>query len=137
MNKVFLIGRLTKDPEVRRATAGTAVARYTLAVDRRFKDENGERTADFINISAFGKSAEFAEKYLFRGTKISLVGRISTSTYEKDGKRMYRTEVMAEEQEFCESKRAESNDMVKRPSSDGFVPVPDDVADDLGELPFA
>ena len=104
MNKVILVGRLTRDPEIR-YTSGqnqTAVGRYTLAVDRRY-------TADFINCVTFGRGAEFAEKYLHQGTKIAVVGRIQTGSYtNKDGQRVYTTDVVAEEQEFAESKAAAS-----------------------------
>ena len=102
MNKVFLQGRLTKDPDVRYAQNenSTCVARYNLAVDRRGK----EKEADFINCVAFGKSGEFAEKYLKKGTKILVSGRIQTGSYEKDGKKVYTTDVVVEEHYFCESK---------------------------------
>ena len=102
MNKVTLMGRLTKDPDVRYAQNenSTCVARYSLAVDRRGK----EKEADFINCVAFGKSGEFAEKYLKKGTKILVSGRIQTGSYEKDGKKVYTTDVVVEEHYFCESK---------------------------------
>lgn len=109
MNKVILVDRLTRDPEIR-YTSGqnqTAVGRYTLAVDRRYKKEGDEQTADFINCVTFGRGAEFAEKYLHQGTKIAVVGRIQTGSYtNKDGQRVYTTDVVAEEQEFAESKAA-------------------------------
>ena len=108
-NKVFLIGRLTKDPEIRYSQTGTAVARYTLAVNRRFS-KDGEQSADFINCIAFSKSAEFAEKYLHRGTKIAIIGRIQTGSYtNKNGATVYTTDVVIEEQEFAESKAAAQN----------------------------
>ena len=111
MNKVILVGRLTRDPEIR-YTSGqnqTAVGRYTLAVDRRYKKGGDEQTADFINCVTFGRGAEFAEKYLHQGTKIAVVGRIQTGSYtNKDGQRVYTTDVVAEEQEFAESKAAAS-----------------------------
>lgn len=111
MNKVILVGRLTRDPEIR-YTSGqnqTAVGRYTLAVDRRYKKEGDEQTADFINCVTFGRGAEFAEKYLHQGTKIAVVGRIQTGSYtNKDGQRVYTTDVVAEEQEFAESKATAS-----------------------------
>ncbi|MBO7727982.1 MAG: single-stranded DNA-binding protein [Oscillospiraceae bacterium] len=100
MNKVILIGRLTKDPDVRRSNDGDPVARYTLAVDRN-KDE-----ADFISCVAFKKSAEFAEKYLQKGTKILVEGRIRTGSYEKNGTKIYTTDVIADRHEFVESKKA-------------------------------
>lgn len=111
MNKVILVGRLTRDPEIR-YTSGqnqTAVGRYTLAVDRRYKKEGDEQTADFINCVTFGRGAEFAEKYLHQGTKIAVVGRIQTGSYtNKDGQRVYTTDVVVEEHEFTESKAAAS-----------------------------
>ena len=110
MNKVILIGRLARDPDVRYTQGGMAVTRYTLAVDRRFKknDENGnEQTADFISCVAFGKSAEFAEKYLRKGIKTAVTGRIQTGSYtNRDGQKVYTTDVVVEEQEFVESKKA-------------------------------
>lgn len=119
MNKVILMGRLTRDPEVRQA-GETQVSRYTLAVDRRFKKDE----ADFIRCVAFGKGAEFAEKYLHQGTKVVVSGRIQTGSYDdKDGKKVYTTDVIVEDQEFAESKKAAVND--------DFI----DVKDDEG-LPF-
>lgn len=136
MNKVILTGRLTKDPEVRYSTGAnaTCVARYTLAVDRRFK-KDGEASADFINCVAFGKTGEFAEKYLTKGTKIAVVGRIQTGSYtDKDtGKKVYTTDIVVEEHEFCESKGTSSAPQAKT-DADGFVSVPDSIEDDL--LPF-
>lgn len=108
MNKVILMGRLTRDPDIRYTEGDNslAIARYSLAVDRRFKRE-GEATADFINCVAFGKSAEFAEKYLTKGIKIAITGRIQTGSYtNKEGQKVYTTEVVVEEQEFAESKAA-------------------------------
>ena len=114
MNKVILMGRLTRDPEVRYSQGAQplAVARYTLAVDRRVARNNGgdEQTADFINCVAFGRSGEFAERYLHKGTKICVSGRIQTGSYtNKDGVKVYTTEVVVEDQEFAESKNASSN----------------------------
>ena len=111
MNKVVLMGRLTKDPEVRysQGTNPTAVARYTLAVTRRFQKE-GQPEADFITCVAFGKSAEFAEKYLKKGMKIVISGRIQTGSYERqDGTKVYTTDVIVDEQDFCESKKTQEN----------------------------
>ena len=139
MNKVILMGRLTRDPEVRYSQGenAMAIARYTLAVDRRFNRNNGdENTADFINCVSFGRTAEFAEKYYHKGTKIAVSGRIQTGSYtNKDGVRVYTTEVVVEEQEFAESKNASGNDggysagAVRReaptPASDGFMNIPD------------
>ena len=138
MNKVILMGRLTRDPEVRysQGDSATAIARYTLAVDRRFKREN-ENSADFINCVAFGKSGEFAEKYLRKGIKIAIIGRIQTGSYtNKDGQKVYTTDVVVEEQEFAERKSSpsESND---RPDitagGDGLMNLPDGIDE---ELPF-
>lgn len=112
MNKVILIGRLTKDPEVRysQGNTATAIARYTLAVDRRFKREN-EPSADFINCVVFGKAAEFTEKYLSKGTKVAVTGRIQTGSYtNKDGQTVYTTDVVVEDQEFAESKGSGSSE---------------------------
>lgn len=141
MNKTILIGRLTKDPEVRYsqgANGSTAVARYTLAVDRKFKHE-GQATADFINCIAFGKLGEFAEKYLHQGTKIAVTGRIQTGSYtNKDGQKVYTTDVVVEEQEFCESKASQQSQNNDRPKpmtdSDGFMNIPDGLED--SGLPF-
>ena len=110
MNKVILVGRLTRDPEVRYSQGenSTAVARYSLAVDRRFS-KNDENSTDFINIVVFGKGAEFAEKYLKKGTKVLVTGRIQTGSYtNKEGQKVYTTDVVAEDQEFAESKNAAS-----------------------------
>lgn len=144
MNKVILMGRLTRDPEVRysQGASATAVARYTLAVDRRFK-RDGEPTADFINCVVFGKSAEFAEKYFRQGLKIVITGRIQTGSYtNKDGVRVYTTDVVVEEQEFAESKAASANNNYQAspmpsPSADigdGFMNIPDGIDE---ELPFS
>ncbi len=110
------MGRLTRDPEVRNFNSNGeqfAIARYTLAVDRRFARKNGsndQQTADFISCVAFGKSGEFAEKYLKQGTKIVATGRIQTGSYtNKDGQKVYTTDVVVEDQEFAESKSAASN----------------------------
>lgn len=139
MNKVILMGRLCADPEVRYSQNQnqTAVARYRLAVDRRFKRE-GEQTADFISCVAFGKVAEFAEKYLRQGTKIAITGRIQTGSYtNKDGRqKIYTTDVVVEDHEFAESKGASAgnNGTTQRAAdSDGFMNIPDDIGE---ELPF-
>lgn len=133
MNRVILIGRIVRDPEVRQVPNGTAVARYTLAVDRKFK-KDGEGNADFINCVVFGKGAEFTEKYLFKGTKIAVVGRIQTGSYtNKDGQRVNTTDIIVEEQEFAESKASNSNNAAPQTASnDGFINM--DVIDE--ELPF-
>ena len=139
MNKAILMGRLTRDPDVRYSQGENpmAIARYTLAVDRRFK-RDGEQNADFINCLAFGRSAEFAEKYFKQGTKIAVSGRIQTGSYtNREGVKVYTTEVVIEEQEFAESKnRGASQPSTPQPStaaSDGFMNIPDGLED---ELPF-
>lgn len=136
MNKVILIGRCTRDPEVRYSQGenATAVARYTLAVDRQFK-RDGDQGADFINCIAFGKRGEFAEKYLRKGTKIAVVGRIQTGSYtNKDGNKVYTTDVVVDEHEFVESKASQQNGGDSAPvSSDGFTSIPDGIDE---ELPF-
>ncbi len=109
MNKVILMGRLTRDPEVRysQGEQATAVARYTLAVDRRFRRDNDQQSADFINCVAFGRSGEFAEKYFHKGIKIVVTGRIQTGSYtNQEGQKVYTTDVVVEDQEFAESKAA-------------------------------
>lgn len=139
MNKVILMGRLTRDPEVRysQGEQATAVARYTLAVDRRGRSQ--ENSADFIQCVAFGKAAEFAERYLHKGTKIVLTGRIQTGSYaNKDGQRVYTTDIVAEDQEFAESKNAENSGtysnqptQASQQNDSGFMSV-----DENSELPF-
>ena len=148
MNKVILMGRLTRDPEVRYSQGEnpTAIARYTRAVDRRFTRNNSDgATADFISCVAFGRSGEFAEKYLRKGTKIALTGRIQTGSYvNRDGVKVYTTEVVVEDQEFAESKNAAAGNSdggysmpVSRPEpsapGDGFMNIPDGIDE---ELPF-
>ena len=143
MNKVIPMGRLTRDPEIRYAQNenGTAVARYSLAVDRRFK-RDGEQDADFIGCVVFGKGAEFAEKYLAKGTKIVVTGRIQTGSYtNKEGQKVYTTDVVVEEQEFAESKAASQGNgggyqnagSNNSTSGDGFMNIPDGIDE---ELPF-
>lgn len=134
MNSVQLLGRLTRDPDVRYTDGGSTIARFSLAVDRRFKQEGGD-TADFINCIAFGKTAEFIEKYIFKGTKIAINGRIQTGSYtNKDGVRVYTTDVVVENVEFAESKGTSANNDAPAPASDGdFMSVPDGIDD---ELPF-
>lgn len=156
MNKVILMGRLTRDPEVRYTQGENqmAIARYTLAVDRRFNRNNDENTADFISCVAFGKSGEFAEKYLRKGTKIAVTGRIQTGSYtNKDGVKVYTTDVVVEDQEFAESKNSSSNSegsygnsnygsnfggngsqsAAPMAAGDGFMNIPDGIDE---ELPF-
>ena len=114
MNKVILMGRLTRDPEVRYSAGenALAIARYTLAVDRRFRRE--EATADFINCVSFGKTAEFAERYFHKGIRITVCGRIQTGSYtNREGQKVYTTEVVVEEQEFAESRAANQQYMAE------------------------
>ncbi|NLZ82709.1 MAG: single-stranded DNA-binding protein [Clostridiales bacterium] len=150
MNKAILMGRLTRDPEVRysQGESATAVARFTLAVDRRFKRPNDTQDADFISCVTFGKTAEFVEKYFRQGMKMAAVGRIQTGSYtNKEGQKVYTTDVVIEEVEFAESKAASANasnygnsgfnnDFKPEHSSamgDGFMNIPDGIDE---ELPF-
>jgi single-strand DNA-binding protein len=142
MNKVILMGRLTRDPEVRYSQneQATAVARYTLAVDRRFKKEGEEQTADFINCVAFGRAGEFAERYFHKGIKIAVIGRIQTGSYtNKDGQKVYTTDIVVEDQEFAESKNASGGGensgggYAGNTAGDGFMNIPDGIDE---ELPF-
>ncbi|MBO5325337.1 MAG: single-stranded DNA-binding protein [Lachnospiraceae bacterium] len=145
MNKVILMGRLTRDPDVRYSQGenSMAIARYSLAVDRRF-NRGDENNTDFINIVAFGKAGEFAEKYLHKGTKVLVTGRIQTGSYtNKDGQKVYTTDVVAEDQEFAESKNASSGEggsgNYARSSApvaaDGdFMSIPEGIVE---ELPFS
>ena len=146
MNRVILMGRLTRDAEIRysQGESSTAIARFSLAVDRRFRKEGDEQTADFINCVAFGKTAEFLERFGRKGTKFVLEGRIQTGSYtNKDGQRVYTTDVVVESVEFAESKSAASGSdggftPADRPSpsqaaGDGFMNIPDGIDE---ELPF-
>ena len=152
MNKVILMGRLTRDPEIRysQGEQSTAVARYTIAVDRRFRRDGDQQTADFINCVAFGRQGEFAEKYFRKGIKIAITGRIQTGSYtNREGQKVYTTDVVVEEQEFAESKNAGGNNggysapQHNNPapsantsdlgSADGFMNIPDGIDE---ELPF-
>ena len=144
MNKVILMGRLTRDPEIRVSVAANiTTAKFTLAVDRKYKKEGEQHTADFINCTAFGKTAEFVERYLHQGTKIAVVESIQTCSYNnKDGNKVYTTDVVVEECEFAESKNANgsgpsqpaSNMPAPAMASDGFMNLPLGV-EDTG-LPF-
>ena len=145
MNKVILMGRLTRDPEVRYGGNDNqmCIARFSLAVDRRIKNSGDSVTADFFNCTAFGKQGEFVERYLKQGTKILLTGRIQNDNYtNRDGQKVYSVQVLVEEVEFAESKAAASGNTTAgeyapqaRPTSgDGFMNIPDGVDDD--ELPF-
>ena len=138
MNKVILMGRLTRNPEVRYSQGenSMAVARYVLAVDRRFAKDN--QSADFIGCVCFGKSAEFAEKWLKQGIKICITGRIQTGSYtNKDGVKVYTTEVVVEDQEFAESKKSQEaaggSPVPGTADAEGFMSIPEGVED---ELPF-
>ena len=146
MNRVILMGRLTRDAEIRysQGESSTAIARFSLAVDRRFRKEGDEQTADFINCVAFGRTAEFLERFGRKGTKFVLEGRIQTGSYtNKDGQRVYTTDVVAENVEFAESKNNSSagNDFGGAPSApspsgaagDGFMNIPEGIDE---ELPF-
>ena len=162
MNRVILMGRLTRDPDIRYSSGenGMQIARYTLAVDRRTRRQEGQPTADFISCVAFGRSAEFAERYLHKGIKIAITGRIQTGSYtNRDGNKVYTTDVIVEDQEFAESKNAsDANsqaygggyDRAPAPDygasapaaaapapaddqSDGFMNIPDGIDE---ELPF-
>ena len=149
MNKAILMGRLTRDPEVRYTQGENqmAIARYTLAVDRRFNRNGDENTADFISCVAFGKAGEFAERYFRKGTKVVVSGRIQTGSYtNKDGAKVYTTDVVVEEQEFAESKNsnngssegysagpARTQQPVPMEPTEGFMNIPDGIDE---ELPF-
>ena len=132
MNKVIEIGRLTRDPEITTSTSGTTFARFSIAVDRRFKKE-GEPEADFFNCTAFGKTAEFIEKWIKKGTKVAIVGRLQNNNYtNKEGQKVYDVRIMVEEIEFAESKK----DGQQKSENQGgdFLNVPDGLVE---ELPFS
>ena len=152
MNKVILMGRLTRDAEVRYSQGenSTAIARFSLAVDRRFRRDGDEQTADFINCVAFGRTAEFLERFGRKGTKFVLEGRIQTGSYtNREGQKVYTTDVVVEEQEFAESKNASAgnndggyqnagfgggnNAPAPSGAGDGFMNIPDGIDE---ELPF-
>ena len=143
MNKAILMGRLTRDPEVRYTSGenSLAIARYTLAVDRKIR-KDGDATADFIPCVVFGRSAEFVEKYFRKGLKIAIVGHVQTGSYtNRDGQNVYTTEVVVEEQECAESKNSGSGSRQQnapQPSpdvgQDGFMNIPDGIEE---ELPFS
>lgn len=125
MNKVLLLGRLTDEPKINRS-GETVIARFYLAVDRRYKKEGGD-AADFPGIVAFGKTAEFIEKYFHKGMKMALEGRLQTGSYEKDGVKHYTTDVIAEAVEFAESKKASE----ETKAEDGFIAIPEGIENDL------
>lgn len=141
MNKVILMGRLTRDPIVRYSSGENpqAVARYTLAVDRRFRRQNDDQTADFISCVAFGRQGEFAEKYLHQGTKIVVSGRLQTGSYTKnDGTRVYTTDVVIEEQDFAESKSVSSENAASyQPPQGAPSPAPAQASGGSGSAPAA
>lgn len=131
MNKVILIGRLTADPDIRHTQSGKCVASYRLAMDRAFKSD-GQPEADFINCVAWGKSGEFCQKYLHKGMKIAVEGRIQTRTYDdKDGRKVYVTEVIVEHHEFCEGKKQTDSGGYAEPAQN-FT----EIDEDDGDLPF-
>lgn len=142
MNSVQLVGRFTRDPEVRYTDGGSSIARFSLAVDRRFKSEGGP-TADFPNCVAFGKTAEFIEKYFKQGMRIGIVGRIQTGSYiNQDGNKVYTTDVVVENCEFVESKGSQQAtectnsggfNNYPQPGEDGFMNIPDGIDE---EMPF-
>ena len=142
MNRVILMGRLTRDPEVRYTTGekSMAIARYTLAVDRRgSRNNNGEQTADFINIVAFDKAGEFAERYFHQGMRVLVSGRIQTGSYtNKEGQKVYTTDIVVDSQEFADSKGSGSSSgssaTPSTPTGDGFMNIADGVEDE--GLPF-
>ena len=141
MNKVILMGRLTRDAEVRYSQGDNslAIARFSLAVDRRYKKDGEDQTADFISCVAFGKTAEFFERFGKKGTKFVIEGRIQTGSYtNKDGQKVYTTDVVVESAEFAESKSATSGNAAPAPTpnqvaGDGFMNIPDGLDE---ELPF-
>lgn len=131
MNKVILMGRLTKDPEISFSAAGTKFAKFSIAVDRRFKQDN-EPEADFFSCVSFGKLADFVGNYLHKGTKIVLTGRIQNNNYtNKEGQKVYDVRITVEEIEFAESKGDKTE---KKDNDDGFLKVPEGLVE---ELPFA
>lgn len=137
MNKVIELGRLTRDPEMKYSTGenANAVARFGIAVSRRFKNSNGEYDADFLNCVAFGKTAEFIEKYFTKGSMIAIVGRLQSGSYvNKDGVTVYTTDIVVEEVDFAGTKTDNSVDNSSNNSVNNYVNVPDNV-DDSG-LPF-
>lgn len=136
MNVFIGIGRLTRDVDVRESASGSKIARYTLAIDRGYRAEEGQPTADFIPCTCFGKTAEFAEKYLHKGMKIAIEGRVQTGSYEKDGARVYTTDVIVNRHEFVESRSSNNQTQTATLAQDNsFVNVPDDASDET--LPFA
>ena len=137
MNKVIIIGRFTRDPELKYSTGenANATARFSLAVNRRFKNKEGNYDADFINCVAFGKTAEFIEKYFTKGLAIGITGRIQTGSYtNKEGQKVYTTDVVVEETEFVESKNKGTSDNVPNNNANSNSDFEETVSDD--EMPF-
>ena len=137
MNKVIIIGRFTRDPEIKYSTGenATATARFSLAVNRRFKNKEGNYDADFINCVAFGKTAEFIEKYFTKGMAIGITGRIQTGSYtNKEGQKVYTTDVVVEETEFVESKNKGTSDNVPNNNANSNSDFEETVSDD--EMPL-
>ena len=137
MNKVIIIGRFTRDPEIKYSTGenATATARFSLAVNRRFKNKEGNYDADFINCVAFGKTAEFIEKYFTKGMAIGITGRIQTGSYiNNEGQKVYKTEVVVEETEFVESKNKGTSDNVPNNNANSNSDFEEVISDD--EMPF-
>lgn len=137
MNKVIIIGRFTRDPEIKYSTGenANATARFSLAVNRRFKNKEGNYDADFINCVAFGKTAEFIEKYFTKGMAIGITGRIQTGSYtNKEGQKVYTTDVVVEETEFVESKNKGTSDNVPNNNANSNSDFEETVSDD--EMPF-
>ena len=139
MNKWIGMGRLTRDPEVRYSQSGSAVANFSVAIDRRYK-RDGETTADFFNCTAFGKTGEFAEKYLHKGIKVVIEGELQNNNYEdKNGTKHYSVQIIVNQIEFAESKSSQTNNdtaepETNAPADDGFMNIPDGIDE---ELPFA
>ncbi len=139
MNKWIGMGRLTRDPEVRYSQSGSAVANFSVAIDRRYK-RDGETTADFFNCTAFGKTGEFAEKYLHKGIKVVIEGELQNNNYEdKNGTKHYSVQIIVNQIEFAESKSSQTNNdttepEANAPADDGFMNIPDGIDE---ELPFA
>lgn len=132
MNKVIMMGRLTRDPEISSSTSGTTFARFSIAVDRKIKTE-GQPEADFFNCTSFGKQAEFIERYLKKGTKIVITGRLQNDSYtNKDGQKVNSTKIITEEVEFAESKKDGQTE--QKTENNDFLSIPDGMAD---ELPFS
>lgn len=134
MNKIILMGRVTREPDIRYGGDNRAVARYCIAVDRRYKNANGEYPTDFFNLVSFGKTAEFVEKYINKGTKIVVEGELQNNNYEKDGKKIYQDQIVISNVEFAESKNSGSTEAVPQTDADGFNPVDGSVTED--SLPF-